>query len=110
MAKRSWSIVERHTFLDYLVELRKQRNLALEYDSFWWNSGEAHVHETMIPGNSLLAAHKNRFHIQEADLKNVVIERLVKKEKITTRSNAPFGCYYFSFPTVVSCFLLIADK
>ena len=55
MAKRSCSIVQMHSFLDYLVELRKQRNLALEYDSFWWDVDEAHVHETMIPGNVLLA-------------------------------------------------------
>jgi hypothetical protein len=109
MAKRGCSMVERHTFLDYLVELRKQRNLALEYDSFWWNSGEAHVHETMIPGNSLLAAHKNRLHIKEADLKNVVIERLVKKGKYNDAFECAIRLSLFSF-SYSSILLLTADK
>ena len=97
MAKRSCSIVEMHSFLDYLVELRKQRNLALEYDSFWWDVDEAHVHETMIPGNVLLAAPQNRFPIQEADLKNIVIERLVKKRRYNEAFECAIGLSFFSF-------------
>ena len=97
MAKRSCSIVQMHSFLDYLVELRKQRNLALEYDSFWWDVDEAHVHETMIPGNVLLAAPQNRFPIQEADLKNIVIERLVKKRRYNEAFECAIGLSFFSF-------------